>query len=80
MIQFELSSIRLVGTFLVVGVDNEWYLICPLFLTCHVQGRPMRVRKTPFIMDWEENRQVRVVSCHDFGLFETDHCFIRSIN
>jgi hypothetical protein len=37
------------------------------------QGRPLRVRKTPYILDWEENRREELKELTGKGILPVDH-------
>lgn len=37
------------------------------------QGRPLRVRKTPYIMDWEENRKEEMMSLAGRGILPAEY-------
>lgn len=37
------------------------------------QGRPLRVRKTPYILNWEENRQDEIKSLTGKGILPVQH-------
>jgi len=36
-------------------------------------GRPLRVRKNPYIADWEENRQAEIKELTDKGVIPVEH-------
>lgn len=48
------------GVHLYFSLRSLFVLFLPPHDIFDHQGRPLRVRKTPFIMDWEENKQAEI--------------------
>lgn len=58
-------------SFLLRGESNKGISL----LTCHGKGRPLRVRKNPYILNWENHRAEEIKQLTSKGKIPVEHDF-----